>query len=346
MKIQSIQNSAFFSIYKPQFRSDCQTKTTPLGFDTITFGSSTEQKHISEVAATWPHEVRAVFSDIDGTILHGKRRPTAKNLSAIQKLKDANIPLILVTGRNRREVQEALTKLGIRRPKYLITEQGAIVFKDGNIIPTDTTMNPDDAKKAIKYAEEYMQKDPNVQLFVHIGGQAYTTGKTNWKTYLHDRKTVKKITPAALLQLLEQGKRPTKLFFFKSDSTDKSDMNGIRKFLERKFKSRDDLSIFISGKTFCEVINSSVSKGEAVKLVAKDMEIDLKNTAALGDAGNDREMIKTLSDNGGLSIAMANAMPDLKKLAKATTDDVQNSGWATAIDAMLENNDSLNIPAP
>ncbi len=334
MNILRVQSPAFSSAYKIQPKLNYQTKIKSLDVDTVTFGSS--EKHISKVIKTWQHPVKAVFSDIDGTILHDFK-PVAGNLEAAKNLEKAGIPLILVTGRNRAEVQPMLDLLGIKRPDYLITEQGGTVFRGDEIIFKDT-MSLKDTIAAIIYADAYIEQDENTQLFLHIDGQAYTTRKDLVANYSHAQDTVKWVS--SFDELLQQGKLPTKAVLFKSDSTNIRDLDDARDFLEEKLIGRD-LNVFNAARHFCEITNNSVSKGAAMRIVSDDLGMSLKNAAALGDAENDIEMIKMLSQDGGLSIAMGNAIPRLKTDAKAITDDVEKGGWALATGEILKNNANL-----
>lgn len=54
-----------------------------------------------------------------------------------------------------------------------------------------------------------------------------------------------------------------------------------------------------------------MSKGSALGLLAKKLDISLENCVAFGDSSNDIEMLET----AGLGVAVANARDDLKAVA-------------------------------
>lgn len=60
----------------------------------------------------------------------------------------------------------------------------------------------------------------------------------------------------------------------------------------------------------------------------------MDETFAIGDNFNDVSMLKM----AGYSVAMGNAEPEVKKLAKHITDSNDEHGVATAIHKMLETN--------
>jgi len=331
MNILRVQSSTFSNAYKPQLKPACPIK--PLGADTVTFGSNADPKHVSNIAKIQKYPVKVVFSDLDGTILYD-HKPSEGSLEAIESLKEAGIPLVLTTGRSRKEVQPVLELLGIDRPDYLITEQGAIIFdKDGNEIFNDT-MSKKDARRTIKCAEKYAKIDENIRLLFYIGGKVYATSNiTGGEAHMTNP-----IVKESYDEILAMG-NPTRITFVKLDSEKAEDLNGLLNFVNKKLKWHG-LNAFESGSVYnCEVMKKSTTKGNAAKEVAKRMGVSLKNAAALGDASNDVKMIETIGKFKGLSVAMGNATEELKNKARMITDDVQERGFAKAIQAMLNMND-------
>ena len=69
-------------------------------------------------------------------------------------------------------------------------------------------------------------------------------------------------------------------------------------------------------------------KGEALKIICELNNIDVKESIAIGDGENDIPMFKV----SGLSIAMGNAMENVKKVSDFITDSNEQDGVAKAID--------------
>lgn len=82
------------------------------------------------------------------------------------------------------------------------------------------------------------------------------------------------------------------------------------------------------------IINSSVSKGNAISGLCKYLKIDLKDAIAFGDDLNDISMMKTV----GLGVAMENAMPQVKEFAKVVIGDNNKPSIAEFIDKVIEEN--------
>jgi len=76
-----------------------------------------------------------------------------------------------------------------------------------------------------------------------------------------------------------------------------------------------DMHVTKSKATFLEVFHKEGTKGDALRFLAAHYGIPMEQTVAIGDAWNDLEMIQA----AGLGVAMANAVPALKKVADYVT---------------------------
>ena len=73
------------------------------------------------------------------------------------------------------------------------------------------------------------------------------------------------------------------------------------------------------------------SKGIALETIANQLHIDLQDVMALGDNLNDVSMLERV----GYPVAMDNAMPEVKAIAKLVTDTNEHSGVGKAIMKVL-----------
>ncbi|GHV90702.1 haloacid dehalogenase [Spirochaetia bacterium] len=78
---------------------------------------------------------------------------------------------------------------------------------------------------------------------------------------------------------------------------------------------------------YSEGIIKGESKAKGMKVMLEALGIERKNSIAIGDSANDMEMIRY----AGLGIAMGNGTDELKKIAGAITGDVEHGGVAQAI---------------
>lgn len=96
------------------------------------------------------------------------------------------------------------------------------------------------------------------------------------------------------------------------------------------------LAISSSSRGNLEITHSDAQKGIALESIANQLNIDLKDVMALGDNLNDVSMLERV----GYPVAVENAMPEVKAVAKYVTDTNENSGVGKAIMKLLkeENN--------
>ena len=98
-------------------------------------------------------------------------------------------------------------------------------------------------------------------------------------------------------------------------------------FLEDHFSKNDNLTVLSSMNGLLDIMASNISKGKALKILSKKLDVDLAEVIAFGDNYNDIDMLKCV----GMPIAMENSVEDLKVQAKYVTKTNNESGIAFAI---------------
>lgn len=78
----------------------------------------------------------------------------------------------------------------------------------------------------------------------------------------------------------------------------------------------------------------NVSKAVGIQRLANKLNIDIEDTIAFGDGRNDIEMLETV----GCGVAMGNAVPEAKAVAKQVCDKVSNDG----ITSWLQDNNYID----
>ncbi len=95
----------------------------------------------------------------------------------------------------------------------------------------------------------------------------------------------------------------------------------------------EGLAISSSFDDNIEITDLNAQKGIILEQVAKKMDIDIKDVMILGDSFNDYSMFEIFEE----SVAMKNAIPEVKEIAKYITDSNGNLGVAKAIYNVLNN---------
>jgi len=97
----------------------------------------------------------------------------------------------------------------------------------------------------------------------------------------------------------------------------------------------DLLDVIDRENHFFEIVPKGYSKASAISFMAKRLNMDLKDTVAIGDSNNDLPMLECV----GTAIAMGNSSKEVLKMADYVTTDCQEDGiwnalkWLGVLDA-------------
>jgi hydroxymethylpyrimidine pyrophosphatase-like HAD family hydrolase len=80
-----------------------------------------------------------------------------------------------------------------------------------------------------------------------------------------------------------------------------------------------------------DFVQPGVGKGVALAALAAHLGLEMSQTLAIGDSLNDLDMLKV----AGLSVAMGNATPELKKVSHAIVGSNNEDGVAEAIERFV-----------
>ncbi|XJZ25665.1 Cof-type HAD-IIB family hydrolase [Bacillota bacterium Lsc_1132] len=246
---------------------------------------------------------KALFLDIDGTILTPDDQVEASTKEAISQVQKKGLDVFLATGRPIHEIKELADDLNI---SSFIGYNGAYAIYKGDDL-FQIPMQPKTVADFFKVANEH-----------HHEIVAYTNTTNAFSTINHP--DVEKFSKKFHLQ--------------KNELYSPSIVNGVLGMTLINLKENDHLlyevdngihlsQVNIEGMQHCyDVIRDTVNKGIGIQKVLKHLGISKESAIAFGDGLNDTEMLQ----NVGESFAMGNAHPELFKLAKHKTTKVTNSG--------------------
>jgi Cof subfamily protein (haloacid dehalogenase superfamily) len=296
--------------------------------------------HVSDLKNHFDNKIELVFSDIDGTIrivTKDRFETPAGSIEAVKKLSDSNIPLVLSTARDYDDAKN-ITKDFCDSKAYFIVIQGAkIIGPTEEIIYSNKIVKNDSLRIVDEFQKIKKRDNLKSNIFLFSGGKAYIE-KASFKEepdIPDDTTKILKIDSFDTL-MKDPDFEPNKILIVEKNIKTKE---AITKELKSKLP---DFNVVPSVWYTCEIMNKTVSKGEAIKILAKHLNIDLKNVAALGDGDNDYEMLTTVQNAGGLAVAMGNSSQKVLDAIKFRTDRMDNDGFKNAIDAIIQNNSRLD----
>ena len=89
---------------------------------------------------------------------------------------------------------------------------------------------------------------------------------------------------------------------------------------------------------YLDITHPLANKGVALSEIARLLTVPLPEIAVIGDGANDVSMFV----RSGLSIAMGNACPAVKRAADFVTDSNRDDGFANAVEQFIFGNDRSN----
>lgn len=261
--------------------------------------------------------IKLVTIDLDGTLFDKKKNISLENKLAIKEARANGCKIVIATGRPISGVLPVLEELEMNsNDDYVIIYNGSKVFNIGTKeIIFSSTINGKTVKELYK---ESLKLGVNIHAFRK--NEELITPKHN--PYTDVEATINHIKD----NLYDFNNINDDDEFLKAMMVD-SDENITRiiPLVDKKFT--DNLSMVRSSKIFLEFLNKNTHKGHALEALAKYLNIDMKDTMAIGDAGNDLPMILA----SGLGVAMENSFPEILNQADVVTLDNEHSGVAHAI---------------
>lgn len=261
--------------------------------------------------------VKLIAVDIDGTLLTSQGQLTPEVCQAVAEAKAAGIKVIITTGRPIAGVTSLLEQLNLTDAgDYVITFNGALV--------QDVASGQDLVKETLSYEDylslEFLARKLGVHMHAITKDGIYTANRDIGKYTVHEAKLVNMPvfyrTPEEM-----SDKEIVKIMFI--DEPELLDQ-AISQIPSDVY---DHYTLVKSQPFYLEVVAKTVSKGNAIRHLAKKLGIDMTETMAIGDEENDRAMLEVVAH----PVVMENGNPNIKKIAKYITKSNDESGVAYAI---------------
>lgn len=91
--------------------------------------------------------------------------------------------------------------------------------------------------------------------------------------------------------------------------------------------------ILYQHERYAEFVRKGFGKGKGMKMMARHLAIPDSNCIAMGDSSNDEDMLK----EAGISVAMGNAIPEIKEMCTYVVCDAAEGGVAQALEKIIIN---------
>lgn len=261
---------------------------------------------------------KIIACDLDETLLNSERKVSEADKVSILKAKEKGVRFVLATGRGYTTVQNTLEEIGLKglKDEYVISFNGGALTENYN--------NRVIAFNGITYeqAEELFNAGLKYDVCIHVYSMDAVYG---WNVPQHEYDYVKgraEIIPleSPSIEFLKGQNIPKVLYM-------NTDFNYLKQIQDELGELISDMDISFSSGRYIEFNAKGINKGFGLKKLAEILDVDIKDTIAVGDNYNDLPMIET----AGLGIGVANTVEGMKSLCDYITEAKHDQNPITEI---------------
>jgi Cof subfamily protein (haloacid dehalogenase superfamily) len=270
-------------------------------------------------------ERKAVFLDVDGTLVNDRGVVPDSARSAVQRARANGHLVFLCTGRSLAELWPEIMDIGF---DGVIAAAGGYIELDGEVL-AHVSIPAEQVRRVVEFFD-----DRGVQYFLEANSGLY--GSPDLKPRL--RQLVHAwVTDETILAELERGFGPFIDSVIVGADPGRDDINKIS-FLhsevtldEVRAQFSDTFTIIpgtvpVFGPNSGELSIPGIHKAGAIQTLLDHLGLDLADTMAYGDGHNDLEMLQHVA----VGVAMGNAVPELKDIADDITGSPDEDGLFTS----------------
>jgi Cof subfamily protein (haloacid dehalogenase superfamily) len=272
-------------------------------------------------------KIKAICTDIDGTLLDRRRELSPRTIAAIRRL-DNRIPVILASSRMPSAMRHLQEELGILNHPMICFNGGYVLLYDGDA-PTPVVFDTVHIPPSICAAIVEMAQGTEVHVSLYTEDQWYAPQFDKWA---EKEERVTKVSPnvAALHEVVNDWHTNDtgahKVMYMGPEQ----EIQDMAEALTERFGN--DIYIYRSKSTYLELAPRSISKATALELLLREKYgIAMAEVMAFGDNYNDIDMLRA----AGLGIAVGNAREEVKAVADEITLNSTEDGVAVAIEKYL-----------
>lgn len=267
--------------------------------------------------------IKAICSDIDGTLLNSDRDLSARLKSIISQISH-EVPVILASSRMPDAMRHLLLDLG-RPAQPLIAYNGGFVLDSaGNVLDSVEIPLP----LVAKIIE--MTRKTEIHVSLYQGENWYESKDDYWaKREIQNTKVNPTwMASEAVLDLWVKDNKGAHKVMVMGDSNEISWLFG-----ELHLAHASELHLYRSKDTYIEIAPRKISKATGLKLLLQHAyDFGMEEVIAFGDNYNDIDLLQSV----GWGVAVANARPEVKAVAKEITLHHKEDGVAATLENLKD----------
>lgn len=262
--------------------------------------------------------IKLIFIDSDETLKKNDGTISNRVKKAIEENIKAGNKIIICTARPRYQTLEVMKESG--SDSIIVSSNGSEIYDSyDNKIIFNSFIDNDSVIKMVKYA---YSKD--IRLILTMEDYDYVTKEIrnpNQKL-LSNSNYIKDLVECNVKQCMFIDKKSDEIYKIKGILSNDNKLHIVDEINENSSYEEKWFS----------VSNSNCSKGNALKIVSKYLNIPIENTIAIGNDKNDISMFEI----AGLSVAVANASDDIKSKVNYITLSNDDDGVAIFLETLIK----------
>jgi Cof subfamily protein (haloacid dehalogenase superfamily) len=261
--------------------------------------------------------IRLLLADVDGTLVTQDKVLTDRAIEAVRHLHDAGVRFAITSGRPPRGMAMLVKPLGLRTP-IAAFNGGLLVSPDMEVI--EQRVIPQDLVAPI--AE--LLGAHGLDVWVYRGADWYVPDPEG--PHVAREAWTVKFQPKVMARVADVTDDVAKIVGVSDDHDAVS-----RASVAAHDRFGDQVTAAASQPYYLDVTHPDANKGWVVRYLAERYRLAAADIATIGDMPNDVLMFA----HSGLSIAMGNADPQVKRAARRVTDTNDDEGFAKAVERFL-----------
>lgn len=256
---------------------------------------------------------KAVFSDIDGTLLNSEHKISPDTEKAIKAVIAKGIPFIPVSARPPYAITPYTAQLDTQQA--IICYSGALILDKNLTALYSVTLEPNDLQQLNTLLKDFN----HLSLNYYAGLDWFSNDLANYWTVQESE-----ITGLAAEPIPDNLTEVHKILVMGEAAEIQA--------LEQKLKQNlPHLSIHRSKNEYLEIMNKAATKSKAIQFMENHLNVSAQEIIAFGDNFNDLDMLQY----AGLSVAMDNAPDEIKQVAKEVTASNNEDGIALVLNRIF-----------
>ena len=272
--------------------------------------------------------IKLIAVDLDGTLLNSKHQMSKRNEKALKAAIAKGVQVIIATAKTRTSASDIVKRLELTTQGIYL--HGLAIYNADGSLAYQKTLEPAIARQVLTFAE-----DRGFYVIAYSGTRILVrSSNSRFEQYIKEYNEALPEIIGPIQNIL--GDMPiNKLLITRFDEAKR--VKALRWQLSMQLDDQANVTGSIRDDML-EVMPPNISKSVTLAALIKQAEIKAENVMAIGDGGNDIDMIEM----AGIGVAMGNARQALKDKADHIVADNDHDGVAEAVEKFVLA--SSNVP--